>query len=343
MPAPRRITLVVPGTPTPIGGNGITAARWAEHLTLLGHRPQVVFTDQPANIRPCDVVVGLHALKSADSVDRVRRATATAGQAPPKLVVALTGTDLYPELTTAPKARAQLEAANALVVLHEGARDALPQAWRSKIHVVRQSAVAVRALEESPFADDGLDVLIAANLRTVKDPMLAVRAVAKLRKQPPSKPDIPLRLHLCGASLDQNLEAELVGEIKSWDKLTPSQATLTWHGGIPHDHLQQWIASADAMLITSKNEGGSNVLSEAVVADLPVLTTAIQGSLGLLGDDHPGAFPIGDVDGCAAMLAKFWASPTFRAELKQRSRTLAPIFAPEAERAAWSACLASLR
>ena len=59
-------------TPAPKGsrkGNRITADRWLRLLRELGHRVAIAdeFRDQP-----CDVLIGLHARKSAASIWRFR-------------------------------------------------------------------------------------------------------------------------------------------------------------------------------------------------------------------------------------------------------------------------------
>ena len=39
-------------------------------------------------------------------------------------------------------------------------------------------------------------------------------------------------------------------------------------------------------------EGGANVIPEAVVADVPVIASGIDGNVGLLGEDYPGYYPV---------------------------------------------------
>ncbi len=79
-------------TPAPAGarsGNRVTALRWAAMLRALGHRValRVDFVDEE-----CDLLIALHARKSAGAVMRFR----AAHPARP-VIVGLAGTDLYPE------------------------------------------------------------------------------------------------------------------------------------------------------------------------------------------------------------------------------------------------------
>ena len=46
--------------------------------------------------------------------------------------------------------------------------------------------------------------------------------------------------------------------------------------------------------MTSELEGGANVISEALALGVPVVSSRIAGSVGLLGADYPGYFPFGD-------------------------------------------------
>ena len=60
-----RILVVTPMAPGARTGNRVTALRWVRMLRGLGHRVMVV-SDYGG--QPCDVLVALHARKSAQSV-----------------------------------------------------------------------------------------------------------------------------------------------------------------------------------------------------------------------------------------------------------------------------------
>src|SRR3974377_1049823 len=93
------------------GGNRTTAVRWAGILRSLGHRVRVTveYADEPA-----DLLVALHAWRSASSIERFHRLYP---QRP--LVVALTGTDIYGFIHSEPAATLRsLDLASALVGLH---------------------------------------------------------------------------------------------------------------------------------------------------------------------------------------------------------------------------------
>jgi glycosyltransferase involved in cell wall biosynthesis len=95
-------------------------------------------------------------------------------------------------------------------------------------------------------------------------------------------------------------------------------------------------------VISSLIEGGANVVSEAVVAGLPVIASRIDGNLGLLGADYAGYFPAGDTAGLAALLHRAEADDRFLRKLSLQCRRRRPLFQPARERAAWRALLTLL-
>jgi glycosyltransferase involved in cell wall biosynthesis len=97
------------------------------------------------------------------------------------------------------------------------------------------------------------------------------------------------------------------------------------------------------MVISSFNEGGANVISEAAVAGVPVLASRMDGNVGLLGADYPGYFPVGDAQALARLLQRLEREPRFVARLAKALARRAPLFRPAREAAAWRRLLASLR
>jgi glycosyltransferase involved in cell wall biosynthesis len=88
-------------------------------------------------------------------------------------------------------------------------------------------------------------------------------------------------------------------------------------------------------VISSRMEGGANVLGEAIVAGLPVLASRIPGSVGILGSSYPGYFSVGDTRGLARLMRRCETDNAFLANLTSRCARLRPLFDPSAEEAAW--------
>src|SRR5262245_61627960 len=205
-----RILVVTPIVPRARTGNRVTALRWVRMLRGLGHRVLIV---PEYGSQPCDVLVALHARKSAPSVQRF------SDEHPDRpIVLALTGTDLYDEVRTCPDARRSMERATRLVVLQPAGLAELSEAVRLKTRVIIQSAER----PPRPAAPDRgvFQVCVLAHLRPVKDPLRTAFAARLL--PPSSKVQV---VHL-GNALDEASAGEALKEMA----LNPR---YRWLGGRP--------------------------------------------------------------------------------------------------------------
>lgn len=115
-----------------------------------------------------------------------------------------------------------------------------------------------------------------------------------------------------------------------------------WLGGLPRGQVRRLIARSRLLVLSSRMEGGANVISEAVVDGTPVLASRIAGSVGLLGANYPGYFAVGDTRALTRLLARAEGDPRFYRRLKNWCARLAPRFRPARERAAWQKLIAEL-
>jgi putative glycosyltransferase (TIGR04348 family) len=300
-------------------GNRVTALRWAKRLRELGW--SVVIGVEWTG-EPCDLLVALHAQKSHASIVRCAEQRPDAAR-----VVALTGTDVYGDLDDDARARESIALAHRLIVLQPLALERLVGEARAKARVIRQSATIPRACAP---AEPGLRACVLAHLREVKDPFLAARALALL---PPTS---SLRvLHLGAAD-------------EPWRQLaTRTEAAMrgrwTWLGERSRGEALAVLAASSLLILTSRSEGGANVVTEAIAAGTPVISTRIEGSIGILGDDYPGYCAVGDASGLAALLRRCEDEPAFLGELKARVVALRPLVDPAHERASWRDLVHELR
>jgi glycosyltransferase involved in cell wall biosynthesis len=88
-------------------------------------------------------------------------------------------------------------------------------------------------------------------------------------------------------------------------------------------------------------EGGANVISEAVVAGLPVIASDIDGTKGLLGLKYPGYYPAGDTLRLRHQLRKAEDNIHFLERLRQHGAARAPLFTPQRETGGWKTLLDS--
>ena len=304
-------------TPAPVGstaGNRVTALRWAKRLRELGWQVRIVVEWRG---EPCELLVALHAKKSHASLV----AHAAAHPDVPR-VVALTGTDLYGDVHDR-QIRQSLALAARLVVLQERGLAQLDEADRARARVIVQSAVAPsRALPQPPFT-----VCVLAHMRDVKDPLLAARAVELL----PASSSVRV-IHVGSADGDWQAPARAAGQ--------RTQGRWRWLGPLPRVEALRILAGSQLLAVTSLTEGGANVVTEAIAAGLPVVSTRIAGSLGLLGDAYPGYCEVGDAAGLATLLAR--CEQGLARDLHHRILELQPLVAPARERESWRALISDL-
>ncbi len=313
---------ILVATPAPAGmplGNRVTALRWQRILRGLGHRVRVATSWRG---EPCDLLVALHAEKSARSIAAFRAANPGAC-----VVVALTGTDVYAPRGLSRRSRRSLERADRIVVLQREALSELDPSLRARTRVVLQSATRARA--HAAPRTDRFEVVAVGHLRAVKDPLLAARATRLLPR------GSRIAVDHYGSALDARLGAEARRE-------SDANPRWSWRGPRSHAAIARILARARAFVLTSRSEGGAAALSEAIVTGLPVLATKIPATVGMLGPRHPGFFAIGDADALARLLRRCELDDGFRRRLQRASERRAARFAPRLERAAWRSLLREL-
>lgn len=307
-----QICVITPAGLPRRAGNQTTADRWCALLRRLGHRTQL---RQRYTGQGCDLMIALHAWRSAPSIDDFR------SRHPRKpLIVALTGTDLYRFLHSHPAITGRsLAHASRLVGLHDRVIRALPAAHHAKLRVVIQSALACPPAPPDP---DHFDVCVIGHLRDVKDPLRTALAVR----------DLPATSRIRVTHLGEAHEARWAERARAEASRNPR---YRWRGGVSGAEVRRVLATARLLVLSSRAEGGANVISEAVAAGVPVLASHIEGSRGLLGEDHPGYFPVGDTDALRALLLAVESDPARRDALEIHRARLAPRFDPAREQRAW--------
>ena len=309
-------------TPAPRGsraGNRASANRWAAILRRLGHRVRVS-TDYQG--QAADVMVALHAWRSADAIARY----ATTYPHRP-LVVVLTGTDAYRFIHSHPETTlASLEAADFIVGLHPLVGNVLPGRLRARLRVIVQSA---RPLERRKPARRSFRVCFAGHLREEKDPLRPALAVRDL------PPDSRIRVDAYGGAHTADWAAAARKEMR----VNPR---FRWHGEISHSELRRIYARSHLLVLPSVLEGGANVISEAVMAGLPVIASDIEGSVGLLGEDYPGYYPVQDAGALRERLLRAEADSGYYAALAEACAARRHLFAPQQEQTGWARLLAEV-
>jgi len=294
-----KIALVTPAGPGTRNGNRHTALRWAAFLRAAGHRVSVS-TEETSSA--ADLMLALHARRSHASI----RSFAIGKP----LVVALTGTDIYRDMRTSKEAQESLELAHRLVVLQPKAAEELAARLRRKVRVVVQSSATL--LRHRPVAKS-FRVCVIGHLREEKDPL---RTLSALKFIPAG---VPLEVVHLGAALDRELVPRT------------NDPRYRWLGSVPHAQALRWLASSHVMVISSRMEGGANVVCEALRIGVPVLASRIPGNVGLLGAGYRGYFPVEDQRALARLVTRAAVDRAFYGTLKSQIAKLRPMVAPRAE------------
>ena len=303
-------------TPAPLkinNGNKITALRWATILKKLGHRVRI---RRSYDGKPCDVLIALHALRSAESIRKFHTAHPTK-----PLIVVLTGTDVYRDIHDSRKAQQSLEFATHLVALQNLALKELPGRFHKKTKVIYQSAEAFHD-SSAKRHEDRFEVCVVGHLRDVKDPLRAAMAVRNLPEQ-----SRIVVTHI-GLALDKASEKAVKAEVKR-------NPRYRWLGQLSHRKTRTLLAGSRLLAITSKMEGSSNVLSEALASGVPVIASKISGLMGTLGKRFVGYFPVGDTRKLRRLLLRAESDRQFYRRLSRQCRDFAPLVQPKREFSAW--------
>ncbi|MBS9402661.1 TIGR04348 family glycosyltransferase [Halomonas sp. TRM85114] len=323
-----KIALITPAGRGSRAGNRATATRWAGLLRELGCRVRLVGSDEGTDAcrfggKPPDLVVALHAIRSHAAIRACREAFAHV----PRVVV-LTGTDVYRFQHSHPEAFLEsLASADALIGLHDEVKADIPPRFHAYLHVVHQSALPLPPGAPGPV-EGHYEVLVAGHLREEKD---SLRAALAVRELPAGS---RLRVIQLGGAHDQ-----------AWSNAARDEMARNpryrWLGDLPHWQVRRWMARARMMAISSRMEGGANVVSEACMAGLPVLASDIAGNRGLLGEDYSGYFAVEDTQALRECLLRAEAEPDFVDGLRRQVLARAPLFHPDAERAGLARVIAA--
>lgn len=296
----------------------MTALRWQGFLEELGYLVEV--TESWSGVDAV-VLIALHAYRSHQSILQFQKKYPSR-----PIVLILTGTDLYRDMQSHSEVLKSMEMADQLIVLQSSALDSIPPNLRYKAQVIYQS---VELDLPSPIAKEDFLVSIIGHLREEKDPFCVARSLPLL----PSDSKIKVR-HL-GQAMSSQME----------DLARNFNATLDryqWIGEVSHTDALKMLSQSCIMVISSRMEGGAHVVSEAIALGIPVIASDIPGNRGLLGEDYPAYYPVGDESALANLLYRSETMPTFYASLQKHIDLQRELIKPAREKLSIQAMVGAL-
>ena len=315
-----KICLITPAPTYSRKGNRVTALRWARILRELGHR--VIIAEAYQGER-CDLLVALHARRSHAAIARFHHEYPEL-----PLILALTGTDLYGDIHTDASAQESLEMADRFILLQPAGIEELSEHLRDKAWVIYQSVTAPPG-RFSP-KKNAFELCVLGHLRPVKDPF---RAAMAARQLPPLS---RIQVVHVGGALTDDMKTQADAEAST-------NPRYRWLGELPRWQALRILARSRMLVLTSQMEGGANAVSEAIACSVPVISSRISGSIGLLEEDYPGYFPVGDTQALTDLLIRVETDAAFYNTLKAWCERLKPIVDPDRERLSWKRLLQELR
>lgn len=307
----KTVLIVSPPSASASAGNTVTARRYAQLLRKLGYACRIApsYEGQDA---AC--LVALHARKSAKSVLAYRAAYPQR-----RIILVLTGTDVYRDIRRSRLAQRAMAAAEVLVTLQPEAIRELPRALRRKARAIIQSAPQRRHIARR---DGVLRICVLGHLRSEKDPMRAAYALRQL------DPALRVQVVHAGGILAPRFARAATLEMQR-------NPRYVYAGELPRAKALALLAQSDLLVQSSRMEGGANTVCEAIACDTPVLASRIAGNTGILGRSYPGLYPLADTKALARLIERAATQPAFYESLQRWCRQLRPLVRPEQELRAW--------
>lgn len=313
---PMNVIIASPYATDSLNGNTVTSLRIARLLEGAGHSVQIMQSSEISaeSVKTNDAMIALHAKKSAGAAQ-----TYYENHPDGKLIVFLTGTDLYEDLPNGcPECLATMDSADALVVSQSASLDSIPEEFISKAHVVYKSIVMPELAADVEF--DANLFTVVGHLRAVKQPFMIVEAMKLLGES--------VRVKSLGGEFD-------AGSAEIANAYSQNDARYEWLGECDYVEALSWMQRSVATVNTSLSEGGANSVGESIMLGVPVLASRIEGNVGMLGDSYSGYFAVDQPSELASLMLRVMEDEKFLNQLKTEILERQGHFVAERELEGW--------
>ncbi|GIM46809.1 glycosyl transferase [Collibacillus ludicampi] len=312
------LLILPPGQPAS-GGNVTYSHRLKRGLAPRGIRIHIVNADQVTenDFAQADLVHVYNAYRTGCRVlpdlKRLHK----------PMILTITGTDVNEYFYQADTHEMMLDVlhyASRIIVLTHSARneliEALPEVAGKAVVInlgVDLPQGSTKSREEYGFGQDDFIFLLPAGIRPVKDPLFAYEPLSSIHKEFPQ-----IRFVLAGPRMDEKLFSLLE------TKLAESE-WMKYLGEVPHEEMPALMKVSDVVMNTSKSEGLSHALLEAMSLRKPVLASHVPGNIDLIEDGKNGLL-FRDADELAEKARTLILDSELRARLGEAGRLTVETF-----------------
>jgi glycosyltransferase involved in cell wall biosynthesis len=181
---------------------------------------------------------------------------------------------------------------------------------KSKIHVIYYVAPDSRSVKNAkpPKSAEPLSLVMVSRLVAQKDIPTALLAFRQLKDF-----DIKFTVNILGDGEQKVKLAELSSQLGL-------SKEIQWCGKL--SNVSEIMANSSIFVHSSRYEGFGMVYLEAIIARLPIVTTANPAAIEVLGNEHPGLCPIGDYRALAQKIIEVSKHKLWKSTIKMQNERL---------------------
>lgn len=269
-------------------GNKITVERIADNMRRFGYITEIISSTGPFKepVEGTELVHGFHAYKFAIYYSKL--------QAPVPYIITITGTDLNHDIFQEEKRPVIIECLQNAAFIHVFDSEMKKKVAEEVPGSLSKLCVIPQSIEPLPFHPapalnsrfEKATIFLPAGIRNVKNIRRAVMLIEKLREYFPN-----VELVVAGPVIEKEEGDWLNNQAHylSW---------LTFLGERPFHEMLELYENSSIVINTSRSEGQSSAVMEAMSAGIPVIASNIQGNRSLISHKNTGCLFESDEDFC---------------------------------------------